>query len=34
LVENQRHAIAGRELEQTVFAFRFAIFVRGLDDLI
>src|SRR5713101_8558421 len=34
VVENQRHAVAGGELEQTVFAFRGAVFVRGLDDLV
>src|SRR5437899_8534432 len=34
VVENQRHAVAGGELKQTVFAFRSAVFVRGLDDLV
>ena len=34
MVENQRHAIAGGNLEQPIFAFRFAEFVRGLDNLV
>jgi len=33
-IENQRHAIAGREFKQLVVASSFAEFVRRLNDLI
>src|SRR6266536_2694608 len=34
VMEDQRHAIAGREFQQSVFAFLFTEFVRRLDNLI
>src|SRR5206468_6079874 len=34
VIENQRHPIAGGNLEQAIFTFRFAEFVRRLDNLI
>src|SRR5438105_11850355 len=34
MIENQCHAIAGRDLEQLILTFRFAKFIRRLDDLI
>src|SRR6266480_6794748 len=34
VVKNQRHAIAGGEFQQSLFAFLFTEFVRRLDNLI